>query len=217
MPARLSYENPDNISATMKKTISFLAGVALFGAAAFTSAEAPAMGSDAPQFTLSDTHGKEQSLYDFGGSVVVLEWINFDCPFVARHYASGHLPALQKRVTEAGGTWLAICSSAEGEQGFFEPEAMNERAEKEGFAGTAILYDTDGTVGRAFGAPVTPTIVIIGEDGTVAYWGAVDSDARGGAEDVTDYVTLALDALAAGEEIANPQTRPYGCSVKYAE
>lgn len=45
----------------------------------------------APGFTLKDSFGKEHSLSDFEGKFIVLEWINFECPFVKKHYNSKNM------------------------------------------------------------------------------------------------------------------------------
>ncbi|NLH17850.1 MAG: redoxin domain-containing protein, partial [Phycisphaerae bacterium] len=37
-------------------------------------------------FTLKDQTGKEVRLSDFAGKIVVLEWLNPECPFVQAHY-----------------------------------------------------------------------------------------------------------------------------------
>ena len=50
----------------------------------------------APDFTLTDSNGKTHSLSDFKGKYVVLEWVNFGCPFVKKHYNSGNMQKLQK-------------------------------------------------------------------------------------------------------------------------
>jgi hypothetical protein len=181
---------------------------------ALQAAEAPKVDSPAPAFTVTDLEGKQHSLAGFKGKVVVLEWNNFDCPFVARHYKSGNLPALQKKAVADGVVWLAVNSSAEGKQGFYAPEAMKARAGKEGFAGTAYVYDTPGTAGKAYGAPATPTMAVIDAGGVLRYWGALDDKPQGG-EGAVNYVTAALEALAAGTEVAVKSTKPYGCGVKY--
>src|SRR4051812_25274266 len=78
----------------------------------------PEIGKEAPAFTLTDTHGKSVSLSDFRGKFVVLEWTNFDCPFVRKHYDSGNMQALQKEFVDKGVAWLSICSSAKGNEGY---------------------------------------------------------------------------------------------------
>src|SRR2546423_549242 len=69
---------------------------ALAFATAAPSALAAAAGQTAPDFTLTDTHGKAVRLSDYRGKYVVLEWTNPDCPFVQRHYSTRNMPGLQK-------------------------------------------------------------------------------------------------------------------------
>ena len=184
------------------------------GLAATGSAEAPKPGAPAPDISVSGLDGKAHTLADFKGKTVVLEWNNFDCPFVGRLYKTGILPALQKKYTATGVVWLVVNSSAKGKQGYYEPTAMKERATKEGFAGTAYVYDNEGKTGKAYGAPTTPTMAVIDQAGVLRYWGALDDKPQGG-EGATNYVAAALDALAAGKEVGTKTAKPYGCGVKY--
>jgi hypothetical protein len=83
---------------------------------------------------------------------------------------------------------------------------------------TALLLDPDGKVGRAYGAKNTPNMVIINPDGKIVYHGAIDSKATPNPADIpssTNYVKAALDQSLAGKSVSTPQTKPYGCSVKY--
>ena len=78
--------------------------------------------------------------------------------------------------------------------------------------------DTDGKVGKAYDAKVTPHMFIIGKDGKLVYDGAIDSKATTDAADVATADKLfvnALDAVLAGKEVANAKNKPYGCGVKY--
>ena len=93
---------------------------------------APTPGALAPDFTLVDTHGAEHTLSDYRGQVVVLEWLNYDCPYVGKHYGGGTMQRLQTDATDDGVVWLSVVSSAPGKQGYFEPVAMNARTEAEG-------------------------------------------------------------------------------------
>ncbi|MFM2090734.1 MAG: hypothetical protein RLZZ127_1223 [Planctomycetota bacterium] len=175
-------------------------------------------GTKAPAFTLASATGATVSLADFTGRTVVLEWVNYDCPFVKKHYGTGAMPALQAEVKAAGGAWLSICSSAPGKQGHLAGETLVARIAAEKAAPTAYLVDAAGTVGKAYGATNTPTMVVITGDGTVAYFGAIDSIRSEDPADVakaTNHVRAALADLAAGRAVAVPRTAPYGCSVKY--
>ncbi len=88
-------------------------------AAAAPAADAgPTVGKSAPAFSAKDWDGKNRKLSDFKGKVVVLEWFNHGCPFVKKHYDSNNMQDLQKTYTGKGVVWLAICSSAEGKQGY---------------------------------------------------------------------------------------------------
>jgi peroxiredoxin len=177
-----------------------------------------AIAQTAPDFSAKNTKGETVSLADFKGKIVVLEWTNHDCPFVKKHYQSGNLPKLQETYTAKGVVWLTVNSAAEGKQGYLEPSKFAERAAKEGNKASDILVDSDGKVGKAFGAKVTPHLFIISKDGKIAYDGAIDSKATTKPEDIETADKLfanALDAVLAGKEAPNAKNQPYGCGVKY--
>jgi len=174
--------------------------------------------AEAPDFTLTDTNGNEHSLSDFEGKVVVLEWFNHGCPFVKKYYSKGNMQALQKMYTEKGVVWLAVCSSAEGKQGYDTAEGHNKTAKEKGTNASAILIDEDGSVGKAYGAKTTPHMYVIDADGELVYQGAIDDKRSTNPDDIassTNYVSAALDSVLAGESVEVSTTTPYGCSVKY--
>jgi len=172
----------------------------------------------APDFTLTDTNGKQHSLSDFKGKYVVLEWIKFDCPFVKKHYSSGNMPALQANYQEKEVVWLSICSSAPGKQGHFAGEALTSRMTAEDWQATAYLNDDDGTVGKMYDAKTTPHMYVIDPEGVLRYNGAIDDTPSTKVADIegaTCYVSSALDALMADQPVETKITKAYGCSVKY--
>jgi peroxiredoxin len=190
----------------------------IVGAFALAAATAQEVGKAAPSFTVKDVKGKSVSLADFKGKTVVLEWVNFDCPFVKKHYSGGDMQKLQVSYTGKDVVWLSINSSAEGKQGYYEPSKMAERAMSDGNKATHVLMDTDGAVGKSYEAKTTPHMFIIDKDGKLAYNGAIDSKASTDAADVAGADKLfanALDAVIAGKEVANAMNKPYGCGVKY--
>lgn len=177
-------------------------------------------GDAAPGFTVKNVKGEEVSLADFKDKVVVLEWINYDCPFVKKHYGSGNMPKLQQTYTGKDVVWISVNSSAEGQQGYLPPSDLAARSTKEGNKASQIVLDTDGTVGKAYGAMTTPHMIVIDQDGKVAYNGAIDSKATTEVADIEtadSYVSAALDAVLAGEAVETAKTKPYGCGVKYAK
>ncbi len=189
----------------------------LLGAIALTT-HAAEVGKAAPAFTAKDLKGESVSLADFKGKVVVLEWVNFNCPFVEKHYSSGNLPKLQKDSTAKGVVWITLNSSAKGKQGYHEPSAMAQVAAGKGNKAARFILDNDGTIGKAYDAKVTPHMFIIDGQGTLVYNGAMDSKASTDTADVATadkYFANALEAVIAGKEVANAKNKPYGCGVKY--
>lgn len=200
--------------------IRTLVAAFVFSAGAIIAGEPVAPGAPAPAFTLPDATGKEVSLASFAGKVVVLEWVNYDCPFVKKHYESGNLPALQAEWTAKGVTWLSICSSAAGKQGNFAGAELTARIAAEKAVPTHYLVDASSAVGKSYGATTTPELVVIDASGVVRYHGAIDSIRSTKAEDVakaTSHIRDALTAVTSGKPVAVAQTKPYGCSVKYAD
>ena len=178
----------------------------------------PTVGSPAPAFTLTDTKGKQHKLADFKGKHVVLEWVNFGCPFVKKHYESGNMQATQKKAVDKGVVWLSVCSSADGKQGHMEAAEWNEEIADRKMASTAVLIDESGAVGKAYGAKTTPHMYIVNPNGVLVYKGAIDDKPSTNKDDIPgarNYVLAALDETMAGKPVSTASTTPYGCSVKY--
>ena len=116
-------------------------------------------------YALTDLSGKKHELSDFKGKYVVLEWVNFGCPFVKKHYGSENMQKLQKEFVDKGVVWLSICSSAPGKQGNETPDAAKKGISKFGSAATAYLVDEDGKVGRLYNAKTTPEMFVVNPEG----------------------------------------------------
>ena len=176
------------------------------------------VGEKAPDFTLTDAAGKKHSLADFAGRFVVLEWVNFGCPFVKKHYNSKNMQNLQAAYTEKEVVWLSICSSGPAKQGYFEGDELVRELDQKGSRATAYLVDADGRVGRMYEAKTTPHMFVIDPGGVLIYAGAIDDRPSTDVEDIkgaTNYVQQALDAAMTGKPVAVTSTKSYGCSVKY--
>jgi peroxiredoxin len=189
------------------------------GVATAAFAPDPDSWDPAPEFTLTDTNGRTHRLSDYRGRTVVLEWLNYECPFVRKHYGGNNMQSLQERYTERGVVWLAVVSSAPGEQGHYANATMNRMAADRGAHQTAILMDPTGVVGRAYGARTTPHMFVIDRRGEIVYNGAIDdrpTPSPASLRGARNYVSEALDAVLAGRRVPTPRTQPYGCSVKYA-
>jgi peroxiredoxin len=171
------------------------------------------LGKRAKPFTLTSFDGKTINLADYRGKTVVLEWLNFECPFVKHHYEKAStMIDLAKKYKREGVVWLAINST-----NHTTPKANKAFAVKHNLP-FPILDDRPGTVGRAYGARTTPHMFIISPRGQIVYDGAIDNSPLGktpGGQELVNYVDKALTELAAGKDIGTSKTKPYGCSVKY--
>ena len=198
-----------------------LAAVAAFstGAATMASvkAETAKVGEKAPDFTLTDTDGKQHTLSDYtkAGKIVVLEWFNSGCPYVVKHHVTHQTMAtLAKEFKDKDVVWVAINSGAPGLQG--HGLELNKKIKKEWKIEYPILLDEPGNVGRAYEARTTPHMYIIDKTGTLVYAGAIDNNRSPTELGDVNYVRQALKQVIAGETVTESMTRPYGCSVKYA-
>ena len=193
----------------VSRSLFALAAIALFVAPVIAGELKP--GDMAPGFTLKNTDGKEVSLADYKGKVVVLEWTNQECPFVVRHYKAKTMIDLATKWAAKDVVWLAINSSHHLTPDHNMAFAMAEKMPY------PLLNDQSGEVGKAYGAKTTPHMFVIGADGKVLYNGAIDDDMRGSKTEKLNYVDAALASVTAGQPIATAATTPYGCSVKYGE
>jgi hypothetical protein len=172
----------------------------------------------APDFKGVDADGKTQTLSQYRGKYVVLEWANQGCPFDRKHYLSGSMEALQKQWTAKGVVWLSVISSAPGEQGYVTPAEEKDYLRTMHAAPTAAILDPNGTIGRLYSAKTTPHMFVIDPNGKVIYQGAIDDKPTPDQADLKgahNYVSAALEEAMAGRPVETATTRPYGCSVKY--
>ena len=199
------------------KTITALFAL-LAAATTLLAIDSPPVGSAAPDFSLTDAKGKTQTLSQYQGKYVVLEWFNPECPFVKKHYGGGNMQKLQAEYTGKGVIWLSIDSSAPGAEGNLTAEQADKVATSWNTHPTALLLDPEGKAGRAYGAKNTPHMFVINPEGKVIYEGAIDNKPTPNPADLegsTNYVKVALDESLSGKPVSNANTKPYGCSVKY--
>lgn len=164
----------------------------------------------APDFELTDQSGTVHKLSDYHGKVVVLEWTNPQCPYVVRHYKADTMTDLAAKYGDDV-VWLAIDSS-----NFVTAESASKWASAEGIE-YPILLDASGKVGTLYKAKTTPHMFVIGTEGELLYDGAIDDDPQGKSEAPHNYVEAAVASALAGQPVEKPQTKSYGCSVKYGK
>ena len=197
-----------------KTTLLGLAALAALGTMALPALADATVGTVAPAFTLKGVDGKNHSLADYKGKVVVLEWINPNCPVSNRHAREKTMTDLVKQHGEV--VWLGINSTSPSSSEFLKPADHQAYDQKFGIT-YPVLYDETGQVGHAYGARTTPHMFIVGADGKIAYNGAIDDDPGGRKAKIArvNFVDGGLTAERASKAPDPAATKPYGCSVKY--
>src|SRR5690349_18690773 len=200
------------------KTKLILIAITTLTAGALYASDVPSVGSTAPDFSAPDASGKTQSLSEYKGKYVVLEWFNPECPFVKKHYGSDNMQKLQAEYTGKGVVWLTIDSNAPGSEGNISADQAKKIMDSWKTKMSALLLDPDSKIAKAYGAKNTPNMVVISPEGKIVYEGAIDSKATPNAADIPssiNYVKAALDEALGGKAISNAQTKPYGCHITY--
>ena len=205
---------------SMKRWIVASATIAVGGAMiAAGAAQKPKaeVGQPAPDFTLTDYQGQEHTLssYTSQGNVVVLEWFSPACPFVKKHYRDD-TQTMNNLISSWEGkpvVWLRVNSASPSHP--YGDKQKNLEAIEQFEITDPILVDSDGKVGKMYGAKRTPEMYVITADGVLAYHGAIDNDRTARGPGDRNYVEQAVGEILAGKAVSVPTTEAYGCGVKY--
>lgn len=162
----------------------------------------PAIGKPAPEFELTGADGKTYKLADYKDKTVVLEWWNQDCPVCKKYLTT--MKDMATKYADKDVVWLAIDST------HYQTADKNKKFADEHELSYPILMDTDGKVGRMYGAKTTPHMFVI-HKGTLVYDGAIDNQGS------RNYVAEAIDAVQADKEVPLAKSKPFGCGVKYGK
>ncbi|MGD0253529.1 MAG: redoxin domain-containing protein [Verrucomicrobiota bacterium] len=198
----------------MKKTLVLFAALTLA-----LAVQAVEIGKLAPDFTATDINGKTVKLSDYKGKIVVLESYNSDCPFCHNHYATGAMQELESNMAAKGVVWLLVNSVNPKNFSHRTPEQAKQEWADEKITATAWIDDSSGAVGHLYDMKTTPHMFVIDKSGVLVYDGAIDNrpEPSGDPRTAHNYVRDAVNALLAGKPVAVSETKPYGCSVKYAD
>jgi peroxiredoxin len=78
-------------------------------------------------------------------------------------------------------------------------------------------YDESQQLGKAYGATNTPQFFVLDKDRTIRYTGAMDDNPRDESKVKKTYLRDAVDALLAGKEVPETETRAVGCTIQYSK
>ena len=184
-----------------------------------TAAFAVETGKPAPDFTGTDINGKTVKLSDYAGKIVVIESYNSDCPFCNNQYKTGAMQVLQNDLAARGVVWLIVNSVNPKNFSHRTPEQARAEMADRKITANAWIDDSSGAIGHLYGMETTPHMFVIDKTGILVYDGAIDDkpDPSHDPKTARNYVRETVDDLLAGKPIEVSQTKPYGCSVKYAD
>ena len=173
------------------------------------------LGTQAPDFALPDTvTGETVTLMDFAdaGALLVVFVANH-CPYV-KHIQQG-LAALGRDYQNTGAAIVAVGSNDVVAYPEDAPEQLGRVAQEFGYA-FPVLFDESQDTARAYSAACTPDFFLFGPDMKLVYRGRLDSSRPGSGVPVTgEDLRAAIDALLAGEPVAEMQYPSMGCSIKW--
>ena len=169
------------------------------------------IGTDAPTFTLPDTDGAEHGV---GGSesapATLVVFTCNHCPYALAWH--DRIAAIARDYEDV--KVLAINPNDAERYPRDSFDAMRERVAGDGGWPMPYLYDETQEVARAYGAKTTPDCFLIDAEGRIAYRGAPDADHQDPSLNAA-WLREALDAVLAGSEPAQSETKPVGCSIKW--
>ena len=161
-------------------------------------------------FTLPDTDGTPTPLHVDGAPAAVVVFTCNHCPYALAWHE--RLQAVARDYADRGVRFLQINPNDSAKHPRDSLEAMKARVAAGEFA-APYLRDESQEVARAWGAKTTPDVFVTDATGVV-YRGAPDADHRDPALNA-EWLRAALDDVLAGRPVANPKTRPVGCSIKW--
>lgn len=167
----------------------------------------------APDFEMTTFDGRKERLADYKGQIVVLEWLNPECPYSKFHYETAKtMLDTAKKYRGKGVVWMAVNST------FKTTPEINRDFSLKYKLPYPILDDRSGDLARKYGARTTPQIFILDKEGHIAYEGAIDNariENRQPSAGKLNYVDQALAELTANRKISTPNTVPYGTPIHY--
>ena len=163
------------------------------------------------QYTLPDTNGNDVT-FPQGVSVVVFTCNH--CPYALAWH--DRLLAVASEYADRSVQTVLINPNDAERYPRDSADAMRERVEREGPWPAPYLRDESQEVARAYDAKTTPDVYVFDADGELRYRGAPDGDHMDDALNA-DWLRAALDAVLDGRDVAEPETTPVGCSVKWRQ
>lgn len=176
-----------------------------------------ALGTEAPDFSLPDVvTGDTVSLSDYRDKTgVLVMFICNHCPYVK--HVRKELAAIGRDYADSPIGIVAICSNDPAVSPGDSPERMRDEAKTQGYV-FPYLFDETQEVAAAYTAMCTPDFFLFDRDRRLVYRGRMDESRPDSGVPVTgEELRAALEAVIAGEPVAEEQYPSMGCSIKWAD
>lgn len=190
---------------------------------ALTPSTMLALGSPAPGFSLPDTDGNTVSIDDFkDAKALLVMFICNHCPYVI--HVADELAKLGRDYQPKGVAIVAISANDIDNYPADSPAKMKEEKALRGYM-FPYLYDESQLVAKAYTAACTPDFFLFDADKKLVYRGQLD-DSRPHRISSGNYdssqnpcsgadLRRALDAVLAGQTVADDQKPSLGCNIKW--
>ncbi len=168
------------------------------------------IGEKMADFTLQSVNGKAYSLYEFTGKkAVAVIFIATQCPY---SNAFNHVMAeLARDYADRSVAVVGINGNKT------EPTAeVAEHARAHGLS-FPVLKDEGNVIADRLGAHVTPEVFLLDSNWVLRYHGALGNSHQPTTNPQmasADEVRPALEAVLAGQPVANSETKAFGCTIK---
>jgi len=167
------------------------------------------VGELAPDFTLLGVDGKQHSLHDADGPVLIIFMCNH-CPYVIPKFSR------IKEIAETYKEELTVIGINSNNNDAFEADNFDnsvKTADAEGF-NFRYLFDASQDVARAYDAQCTPDPFLLDKDHKIFYHGRLDDNVSTSDGCSVKEMEDVIEKMLAGEK--SPEPRPsQGCSIKW--
>ncbi len=171
------------------------------------------LGSRVPDFRdlrATDGHSYSLSSFDSKPILVVIFSCNH-CPYVKAY--EDRMVKIQGDYLPKGVQLIAINSNDDKSYPEDSFQEMVKRSKEKNF-NFVYLRDPDQTVVDAYGAVCTPHVFAFDNERKLRYRGRID-DSKDPSMVNSPDLRNAIDDMLAGREVRHPDTRPFGCSIKW--
>lgn len=182
---------------------------------AIAAENAATVGDAAPAFALPDVvTGDQVSLTDHKGKITVIMFHSIGCPFYKMHENKGYdrvfVPMVES-YKDKDVVFVGINANknetTDKIKAYIKKHSINY----------TVVKDEGNKIADAYGAKVTPHIMVIDQEGKLRYRGGVEKLSGGPAgcgESDTQYLGPVIDALLDGSEPPYTETKASGCGIK---